>query len=189
MFRIASPLVCLAAFATSLLAQKQFAELSKHKLPMTTDTTTALVLRDVDQDGDEDMILHFWTQDTNITSGDTEACLTLAFDSQELIGCDSVRIVPPHAPDTDGDSLGVGDPPVFDDDIESSIRSNQFKSCATEPFERAWPPDFNGDGKVSISDVLSIKPHFGSVLGDPTYDERFDLVFDGKISISDVLAW
>lgn len=52
-------------------------------------------VQDVDDDGDLDVLLHFRTQDTNIGSTDTEACLTAeTFDGQQIEGCDSVRVVP-----------------------------------------------------------------------------------------------
>jgi hypothetical protein len=52
-------------------------------------------LKDVDGDGDIDMILHFRTQDTGISAGDTEATLTgETTDGREIVGTDSVRTVP-----------------------------------------------------------------------------------------------
>ncbi len=51
---------------------------------------------DVDDDGDTDMILHFKTQETGITAGDTEATLMgKTTDGKDIIGTDSVRTVPP----------------------------------------------------------------------------------------------
>ena len=53
-------------------------------------------LKDVDNDGDLDMILHFRTQDTGIRAGDTEAELTgKTVDGVDIHGRDSVRTVPP----------------------------------------------------------------------------------------------
>jgi len=53
-------------------------------------------LEDVDNDGDIDMILHFKTQETGITVGDTKATLTgETVDGRQFFGTDSVRIVPP----------------------------------------------------------------------------------------------
>jgi len=53
-------------------------------------------LEDVDDDGDEDMILHFRTQDTGIAAGDTEAELAgKTVDGWEISDSDSVRTVPP----------------------------------------------------------------------------------------------
>jgi len=51
----------------------------------------------VDNDGDTDMLLHFRTQETGIGEGDTEATLTgKTIDGTDIIGTDSVRIVPPE---------------------------------------------------------------------------------------------
>lgn len=59
-------------------------------------------LEDVDGDGDQDMILHFKTQDTGITAGDTQAELVgKTVDGIDIHGNDSVRTVPPW--DEDGD--------------------------------------------------------------------------------------
>lgn len=52
-------------------------------------------LEDVDGDGDVDMILHFRTQDTGISSGHTEATLTgETADGRKILGTDSLRTVP-----------------------------------------------------------------------------------------------
>ena len=51
-------------------------------------------LADVDGDGIVDLLAHFRTQLTGISSGDIEACLTgLTTDSQSIAGCDSIRTV------------------------------------------------------------------------------------------------
>lgn len=53
-------------------------------------------LEDVDNDGDEDMILHFRTQDTGIKHGDTQAELVgETLEGRDIHGLDSVRTVPP----------------------------------------------------------------------------------------------
>jgi len=50
------------------------------------------LLEDADLDGDIDLVLYFGTQETNIASGDTEACLTGdTFGTVPIVGCDSVR--------------------------------------------------------------------------------------------------
>jgi hypothetical protein len=51
-------------------------------------------LKDVDRDGDTDMILHFNTRATRIQSGDTSASLTgETFSGQMIQGSDSVKTV------------------------------------------------------------------------------------------------
>jgi len=54
-------------------------------------------VEDVDNDGDLDLLLHFRTQDTGIALGDTEACVTgETLLGVPIMGCDSVRTVPPN---------------------------------------------------------------------------------------------
>ncbi len=52
-------------------------------------------LRDVNDDGFTDLVLHFPTQETGISGGDTGACLfgeTLG--GTPIVGCDDIRTVP-----------------------------------------------------------------------------------------------
>ena len=52
-------------------------------------------VKDVDDDGDLDLLLHFNTQDTGIQCGDTEATLTGELSSGEpIIGTDTINTVP-----------------------------------------------------------------------------------------------
>ncbi len=51
-------------------------------------------IKDVDEDGDLDLVLHFRTQETGIECEDMEAGLTgETFDGQEIAGYDSINIV------------------------------------------------------------------------------------------------
>ncbi len=51
-------------------------------------------INDVDGDGDDDLVLHFRTQETGIVAGDTEACLAGETTSGDPIkGCDTIRTV------------------------------------------------------------------------------------------------
>ena len=151
-------------------------------------TPRRYAVEDVDRDGDLDLIMHFRTQETDIQPGDTEACLTgQTYDGMPIVGCDSVRIVPDHA-DADGDSRGVGLPRVFGDDIEASVQTDQQDACPDDPNDNAWPPDFNNDTAVNILDILLFRGRIMSALGDPGYEERFDLSFDGSIDIVDVIT-
>jgi hypothetical protein len=52
-------------------------------------------VKDVDEDGDMDLLFHFNTQETGIVCGDTEATLTgETFDGQAITGTDSIETVP-----------------------------------------------------------------------------------------------
>jgi len=148
--------------------------------PATVDFEGASALRsaveNVDNDSEADLIMHFRTQDTNIAPAATEACLTgETFGGEQIEGCDSVRIVPPEA-DADGDSLGVGLPRVFGDDVEATIGTDQFSACGPN----AWPPDMNDDQSVNILDVFEMFPFWLSV------SNRHDLNADGPVNILDV---
>ena len=46
---------------------------------------------DVDGDGDVDVVLHYRTQETGISDGDDEACISV---SGEILACDSILITP-----------------------------------------------------------------------------------------------
>jgi len=47
-----------------------------------------------DVDGDDDLLLHFSTQDTGIQQGDTEACVTgNALGGVLIYGCDTINIL------------------------------------------------------------------------------------------------
>jgi hypothetical protein len=49
-------------------------------------------VKDVDNDGDPDMVLHFKTRKTGIKYGDTEACLTgKTFDGKTIQACDTIK--------------------------------------------------------------------------------------------------
>lgn len=130
--------------------------------------------------GDLDLLMHFRTQETNIQPGDVEACLTgVSTQIGAFQGCDSVRIVPPGA---DGDL----DDDDFDDEEEASLGTDQFFYCTKAGLWVAWPPDLNGDGKVSGSDIVMIFPAWLQTLGDPDFSGRFDFNIDGWITGGDV---
>ncbi len=88
--------------------------------------------------------------------------------------------------DTDGDS--------FLDGYERYMGTNPNSACPAtttgddEPVD-AWPPDFNDDTFVDITDISMIASHrLGARRGDSDYDPRYDLSADGFFDITDVSA-
>ena len=83
--------------------------------------------------------------------------------------------IPPGDSDQDG----------FSDEVEKWIRTDTADNCADNVKDAAWPPDFNNDKVVNMTDVDLLKPYFGQrVKGDSS--KRFDLNADKKINLSDV---
>ena len=82
-----------------------------------------------------------------------------------------------------------GDGDGFSDLREDHVDTLVLRDCAAtavandETFD-SWPPDFDNNQTVNISDVLALKP----VFNQPSPPDRFDLVPSGTIGISDVLA-
>jgi hypothetical protein len=50
----------------------------------------------------------------------------------------------------------------------------------------AWPADFNDDRSVNITDVLTLKPVFNTLV--PPTSARFDVYPSGNVNIVDVLV-
>lgn len=57
----------------------------------------------------------------------------------------------PNDPDCDG----------FSNTVETYAGTNASLQCGAN----SWPPDFNSSGKVDLTDVVMLKPHFGSTSG------------------------
>lgn len=84
--------------------------------------------------------------------------------------------------DSDADS--------FMDASEDYMGTLAAQGCALTPTANdenvdAWPPDFDNNQSVTITDVLALKPVFGDS-GEEF--ARYDLAPDGNITISDILA-
>jgi hypothetical protein len=91
--------------------------------------------------------------------------------------------VPPSDTDCDG----------FSDDAEQAIGTDLASRCAVwGPISTwpNWPPTFDGNMLVNVSDVLALKPVFGSQQGDGVYVARKDIAPDppdGRINVTDIL--
>jgi YVTN family beta-propeller protein len=89
--------------------------------------------------------------------------------------------VPPGDPDCDG----------FSTSNETTIGTFSFVPCdgtttANDESYDAWPPDFDDSKSVNITDVLALKPVFGT--GVPPASARLDIQPGNGINIGDVLA-
>ncbi|MCH7483557.1 MAG: DUF1929 domain-containing protein [Chloroflexi bacterium] len=81
----------------------------------------------------------------------------------------------PNNPDTDGDG--------FDDGLEIFIGTDASVACDDGLGLPDWPPDFDDNKTIDITDVLALKPVFG------TPSARHDLnASGGNINIVDVLV-
>lgn len=104
--------------------------------------------------------------------------------------------------DNDGEGLGdVCDPcpdeadcdgDEFTDYVEALIGTDPLADCpatstADDEDPDAFPPDFDDNRVVNLTDVFQLlPPYFGSGVGDANYSERRDLAPDGYINITDV---
>ncbi len=89
-------------------------------------------------------------------------------------------------PDDDNDSLGLGDPLWFRDEIELFVSTDPLNPCADDPIDDneaddKWPPDFSDDQAVNIQD----RGRMVSQLLSAVYDQRYDLNADGVLTIQD----
>jgi len=98
---------------------------------------------DVNHDGIEDLLAHFWVKDTGIAFGDRMACLAgKTLDGKRFEGCDSVRTVP----DMDGDSLLDADETAigthalrFDSDGDGYGDGEEVHVLGTDPLDALDP--------------------------------------------------
>ena len=94
--------------------------------------------------------------------------------------------LPSSNPDVDTDGDG------FSDCAEQYMGTNVTLACpvtsvADDEAIDAWPPDFNDDTFVDITDVNRMAAQrFGAMRGDPDYNPRYDLNADGFIDITDM---
>ena len=83
--------------------------------------------------------------------------------------------------DDDNDSLGLGNPLFFRDEIELFLGTNPLVACGLG----VWPPDFNNSGSVTSGDLVLFRQHY-QPLGGP-YDARYDLNATGVITSADLV--
>jgi len=142
-------------------------------------------LKDVDHDGNVDLIFHFECQQVDIDSHATEACLEgETYDGQQVGGCDSVKIIPPHSP-KDSDKDG------FRDAVEACMGTNLWNDCSDDPSDDAWPPDIRVNAVVDVTDALMFLSAYPSAYStSPNYSQRLDLAgADGVIDVTDALTF
>ena len=60
--------------------------------------------------------------------------------------------------------------------------------CQPLPLIAGSSPDFDGDGAVDKDDLLLLIGVYGSKLGDPNYNAKYDLDGDNKIARGDLLS-
>ena len=93
----------------------------------------------------------------------------------------------PNQANADGDANGDAcddddDNDTWRDTNEQYLTTNPLLQCGTN----AYPPDFDDTWLIDISDVLALKPAFGSDV--TTSLRRYDLVQSAAIDINDVLT-
>jgi hypothetical protein len=85
---------------------------------------------------------------------------------------------------------GDGDCDGFTGVVETAIGTAPGVACGFtsggNPASENWPPDLVETNSINISDVLALKPVFGTAV--PPTLARVDLVPSGGINVSDVLA-
>ena len=89
-------------------------------------------------------------------------------------------------PDDDNDSLGLGDPLWFRDEVELFIGTDPLDACADtstadDEADDKSPPDLNDDQAVNVLD----RARMVSQLLSLTYDQRFDLNADAALNVQD----
>lgn len=94
--------------------------------------------------------------------------------------------VPPLPASSNVDDDGDG----FSNNAEGWIGTDRSAACPTSSTHKAWPPDMNNDGSVTMADIDIVKnpAWFNSAWGDGRFQARYDLYVDGKINIQDITA-
>jgi hypothetical protein len=82
-------------------------------------------------------------------------------------------------------STGDADEDDFTDGSEMYMGTDPFDDCADGSWDDAWPPDFDNNTVVDVTDALMFLAHYPSAPGDP----RYDMNADGVIDITDALIF
>lgn len=68
--------------------------------------------------------------------------------------------------------------------FEIDVTNNGFVDGSVDV---RMPGDVNGDGKVNMTDIVSVVDAFGSYLGHPRWNSDMDVNQDGRIDMSDIM--
>lgn len=93
----------------------------------------------------------------------------------QAISAAVVPTIPPNDSDQDG----------FSDEVEKWIKTDSGDNCSDDANDAAWPPDFNNDKVVNMTDVDMMKAQFGSRAKGEN-NRRYDLNADKVINLTDV---
>ncbi|MFK8032180.1 MAG: thrombospondin type 3 repeat-containing protein, partial [Gammaproteobacteria bacterium] len=87
------------------------------------------------------------------------------------------------AGDTDLDSVG--------DSFDNCLNVENFDQTDTDGdgFGNACDADINNDCIVNFIDISQFTPRFNSAVGDPLYDENFDIDSSGALNFVDYAAF
>lgn len=77
----------------------------------------------------------------------------------------------------------------FTNQNELYIDTDPFDDCADAYGDDAWPPDFNDDTLVDVTDAMMFLAHFPSGLPSPGFDPRYDMQPNGAIDVIDALIF
>lgn len=109
----------------------------------------------------------------------------ITLDSGNRFGHNCTWLIRAYASGVDSDADLDG----FHDGAEFYFGTDVHDACSDNPDHPAWPLDMNNDAIVGVSDVLALKPAFGSSVGDENFKRRFDLDVDTTIDVGDVLMF
>ena len=131
------------------------------------------------------------------SEGEAEGTLRLVLDEPP---CDSGTLnwtattsgtLTPTPTPTPGCDPGIDvDSDGFDGDVECYLGTDPLDSCPDDTSDDAWPPDFDMNTVVDVSDALIFLAAFPSAEGGANYSQRLDLAgMDDVIDVSDALIF